>query len=340
MTRVISGTTRSISSAASTAGRFVTPDSPPMSISAAPSASSWRASATRESSERSRPASENESGVALTIPMISGATAGAAERATCRRWCAAASSARSCADHDPLRARLVGEARRLSGDSGAHPSRAPSRRVAATRRATSPRSQQHSRAASRPSRVRRSSTSPTDEACSATAANRASASRSGCPGDDRPRQRRVGGGQLQHLSRGEPVAAGERRVRLLGDPGDPRQVLGVGRRPERNLLGAARRLAPVAGDEPVDGKLGHPPPGRQLAAGDRDHPAGGLEQLLPAGDVDRAATVAAGDQRPDAGVGPGEIGAAQAHSRRTSLTAPSRYSTSCGDGCTCSISPS
>ena len=62
VTRSISGTTRSISSSGATGGRFVTPDSPPMSMMSAPASSSDRASSTRSSSVRSPPASENESG--------------------------------------------------------------------------------------------------------------------------------------------------------------------------------------------------------------------------------------------------------------------------------------
>ena len=53
-------------------GLFVTPDSPPMSIRSAPSPSSWAASATRWSRVRGSPSSENESGVALTIPISHG----------------------------------------------------------------------------------------------------------------------------------------------------------------------------------------------------------------------------------------------------------------------------
>ena len=65
----MSGTTRRISSSASTAGRFVTLDSPPMSMIRAPASSSSRARATRACNVRSSGASENESGVALSMPM-------------------------------------------------------------------------------------------------------------------------------------------------------------------------------------------------------------------------------------------------------------------------------
>ena len=71
-TASMSGTTRSISSSAGTGGRLVTPDSPPMSMRSAPSASSERASSTRASSVWGRAPSEKESGVALTIPMSNG----------------------------------------------------------------------------------------------------------------------------------------------------------------------------------------------------------------------------------------------------------------------------
>ena len=70
---------------------------------------------------------------------------------------------------------------------------------------------------------------------------------------------------------------------------------------------AAGRVARFALDEPVDGHLGHPPPGRELAAGDRDHARRGLIQLGLARDVDRLLRVAGRDQRPHAGERAGQL---------------------------------
>jgi hypothetical protein len=55
---------------------------------------------------------------------------------------------------------------------------------------------------------------------------------------------------------------------------------------------AAGRLAPLALDDPVDRELRHPPPGGELAAGDRDEPGARLVQLGLARDVDRLLRVA------------------------------------------------
>ena len=108
------------------------------------------------------------------------------------------------------------------------------------------------------------------------------------------------------------VAAGEALVGGLGHALDPRQVAGVDRLAERDLVRAARRVARLALDQPVDGHLRHPPPRRQLAAGDGDHPARGLVELGLARDVDRLLRVAGGDQRPHAGVGAGDVRARRA----------------------------
>ena len=80
-------------------------------------------------------------------------------------------------------------------------------------------------------------------------------------------------------------------------------------------FGRARRG--LALDDPVDGHLRHPPPRRQLAAGDRDHPAGGLVELGLARDVDGLLRVAGRDQRPHAGVGAGDVATRSATCRRT-----------------------
>ena len=73
----------------------------------------------------------------------------------------------------------------------------------------------------------------------------------------------------------------------------------------------AGRLAPLALDQPVDRLLRHPPPGRQLAAGDRQHPRGGLVELRLARDVDRLLRVAGRDQRPHPGVGADQVAGAE-----------------------------
>jgi len=76
-------------------------------------------------------------------------------------------------------------------------------------------------------------------------------------------------------------------------------------------VGAARRVAAVALHQAVDGHLRHPPPRGQLAAGDGDHPAGGLVELGLAGDVDRLLRVPGGDQRPHPREGAGDVGGSQ-----------------------------
>ena len=111
-------------------------------------------------------------------------------------------------------------------------------------------------------------------ACSWRAASTTSASRSGRPGDDRLGELAALGRQREHLVRGVAVARRERRVgRPRARPPRAAAPPRVDRLPERDLVRAAGRVAGVALDEPVDRHLRHPPPGRQLAAGDRDHPA-------------------------------------------------------------------
>ena len=160
-------------------------------------------------------------------------------------------------------------------------------------------------AASRPSRVRRSRTSATDRACSSRAAITTSASMSGCPSTIGARELRALADQPQDVAAGVAVAKREqlavaRRQRLLGDAlGRIELVLGRGH-PERDVVGATRSHAALALDHPVDDLLRHPPPGGQLAAGDRQHPRRGLVELGLARDVDRLARVAGRDQRPHA----------------------------------------
>ena len=109
--------------------------------------------------------------------------------------------------------------------------------------------------------------------------------------------RRALGRQREHLVGGVAVAGGQRRVGLRGHALHARQLLHGDRLPERDLVGAAGSVARVALDEAVDGHLRHPPPGRELAPGDRDHAAGGLIQLGLARDVHRLLRVAGRDQR-------------------------------------------
>ena len=131
-----------------------------------------------------------------------------------------------------------------------------------------------------------------DRACSSRAAITTSASRSGRPGDDRRGQLgSLGGERAARCARrgrsGRRVARRSPRAAVASATLGRLEVLVLGRHPERDLGGAARRLAAVALDHPVDDLLGHPPPGRQLAAGDRQHPRRGLVELRLARDVDR-----------------------------------------------------
>src|SRR5215203_4758020 len=78
------GTTRAISSSTGTSGTPVRPDWPPTSITVAPSATRAAASATRSSTVPVVPASENESGDALTMPIRTGAPRSTARPRTTR----------------------------------------------------------------------------------------------------------------------------------------------------------------------------------------------------------------------------------------------------------------
>jgi hypothetical protein len=60
---------------------------------------------------------------------------------------------------------------------------------------------------------------------------------------------------------------------------------------------AAGGVARFALDQAVHGHLRHPPPGGELAAGDRDHPRGGLIEFCLARDVHRLLGIARRDQR-------------------------------------------
>ena len=129
----------------------------------------------------------------------------------------------------------------------------------------------------------------------------------GHAGQDRLGELAALGGGREHVVGGEAVAAGELLVGVLLHALDARELVRVDRHPERDLAGAAGRLAAVALDQAVDGHLRHPPPGRELAAGDRDHAARGLVQLGLARDVDRLLRVAGRDQRPHARVGARDV---------------------------------
>ena len=134
-----------------------------------------------------------------------------------------------------------------------------------------------------------------------------SASRSGRPGTIGAASFGSSRASVEDRAGGVPVAEGELGERLLADPVGRLQVLGARLHPERDLGRVAGRLAALALDQAVDGLLRHPPPGGQLAAGDRQHPGGGLVQLRLARDVDRLARVAGRDQRPHAGVGADQV---------------------------------
>ncbi len=71
--RSTTGSTRRTSSSSGTGSEPGRVDSPPMSRIPAPSLASRRPCATAASASRNSPPSENESGVTLTMPMITGA---------------------------------------------------------------------------------------------------------------------------------------------------------------------------------------------------------------------------------------------------------------------------
>ena len=119
--------------------------------------------------------------------------------------------------------------------------------------------------------------------------------------------------QCEHVARRVAVAMREQLARLLVDAGRPLQIVRLGGLAERDLVGAAGRVAPLALDDPVDGHLRHPPPGGELAARDRYEAGARLEQLRLARDVDRLLRVARRDQRTDAGVGARQVGAVEGH---------------------------
>ena len=292
---------------ASTGGRLVTPDSPPMSISAAPAASGATRPARRAPRrDRSRPASENESGVALTIP-DQRPRAGPAERHVPSLVRGERQLARSAPTSPPAAPRR--RTRLLRDRAASQPS--PRRSPRPTRCGTSPAGRAAPGRRAGPRRVRRSSTSPTLRRLLVARRERRLGQQ---VGQARRRSAAPAGPRSAAVSstcaRGVAVAAGQRRVRLVGHALDRVAGAGVDRHAQRDLVGAARRLAAVALDDPVDRHLRHPPPGGELAAGDRDHPARGLIQLGLARDVDRL-RCPRGDQRADPGVRAGQIGARQ-----------------------------
>ncbi len=136
-------------------------------------------------------------------------------------------------------------------------------------------------------------------------------------GHDRAAQVRALLGEGEQLARGVAVAVGEQRVARVVDPVDVRHLLGIDRQAERDLVRAAGRLAALALDDPVDRQLRHPPPGRELAAGDRDQAGARLEQLRAARDVDGLLVVAQRDQRPHARVRAGHVREPEVAGRRS-----------------------
>ena len=137
----------------------------------------------------------------------------------------------------------------------------------------------------------------------------------GPAGHDRLGQLAALAGHGEDLVGRMAVAAGEALVGLVGHALHARQVGGVDGLAQRHLVRAARGGARLALDQAVDGHLGHPPPRRQLAARDGDHPARGLVELGLARDVDRLLRVAGGDQRSHAGVGARDVLAARGRRR-------------------------
>ena len=170
-------------------------------------------------------------------------------------------------------------------------------------------------------------------ACAAAARRRSSRPARGAP---RTRPRRAGrAGRRRSAAparrararpparRGRHGRSGPRapRARRRARPSTRGSSATADRRAERDLVRAAGRVARLALDEPVDGHLRHPPPGRQLAARDRDHPARRLVQLGLARDVDGLLRVAGRDQRPHSGVGARQVAGAAATCRSSRSSA-------------------
>ena len=270
------------------------------------------------SSASGRCASENESGVAFTIPISTGSARSVEEQRSRRRQRSSAASRARRRAARPAAARAPRPAPpRASARARARPARRPSRarrpaRAPPTRAPLRARSARARRASSRPSRVRRSSTS----------AERAAPARARRRRPPRPRGR-AGSGlialaelgcrrrQLQHVLRGVAVAGGQVGAALLVHPSSSGSSAGSTRQPQRDLVRAAGRLAALALDDPVDRQLRHPPPGGELAAGDRDEAGARLVELGLARDVDGLLRVAGRDQRPHPGVGAREVAGAE-----------------------------
>ena len=271
------------------------------------------------------PGSENESGPAFTMPMRSGRPGSSSSVRSRRR-----SLTRSPPAPRSPRAGQLAAARgpppapprarpraRRSMRASSQPSSAPI--ASATARGPAASGAVSSRAASRPSRVRRSSTSRHRARLLLDAPRTAPRpARSGSSGTIRRaelgRAPRPAPAPCARRGRsGRPAARATprpRRPRLAARPGSSGH-------PERDLLRAAGRLAALALHDPVHGQLGHPPPGGELAAGDRHEARAGLVQLGLARDVHRLLRVAGRDQRPHARVGAGQVGLASARCRRT-----------------------
>ena len=233
-----------------------------------------RGPARRASTSGSGPPSENESGVALTIPMSRGAlkrppraTAPAQRQRSCAPRTAAAGR---LARHEPLDARPA-RARRLArgGEAGIVPAELAGHRRGPRARLLGVRSRQRrgrravqagcGAAGRRPSSA---PARPGGEGASATEVGQLGAdalgqSRRRCRQAQHvaPRRARSGAARCARLSASTPGTSGSRRGRS-----------GMA---EWDLVGAAGRLAALALDDPVDSQLGHPPPGGELAAGDR-----------------------------------------------------------------------
>ena len=111
----------------------------------------------------------------------------------------------------------------------------------------------------------------------------------------------------EHLARRVAVAVREQGDGLVVDAGVS-EVIRPGGLPQRDLVRPARGLAPLALDDPVDGHLGHPAPGGELAARDRHEPRARLEQLCPARYVHRLLGVSRRDERSHARVRARHVG--------------------------------
>ena len=186
----------------------------------------------------SSPPSENESGVAFTIPISSGAPPSVEPPAA-----GAQDARRRAHSHQALGRGLVAERRGLGGAARGVPAQLLAQRGGDALGACSP-GAHSARAPVSPSRVRRSSTSPTvPRLLAPRGVDRLGEQVRAARGAPAARARRALGREREHVARGVAVAAGELRVGVLRHALDPRQRGGVDRHAERDLVRPAGRVA-------------------------------------------------------------------------------------------------